>query len=98
MAYFDSSKNRALWEIRLGELRRERAAREAGGGEGLQRDQPVKQVQNPSRVRVTYQQLLKEEAMASEKTSRRGPKAMARAKEGPKLDERAKEARSHEMG
>ena len=29
MAYFDSSKNRALWEIRLGQLRRERAAREA---------------------------------------------------------------------
>ena len=34
MAYFDSSKNRALWEIRLGELKKERAAREAGGGGG----------------------------------------------------------------
>ena len=30
MAYFDSSKNRALWEIRLGELRKARAMRESG--------------------------------------------------------------------
>ena len=30
MAYFDSSKNRALWEIRLGQLRRERELRLQG--------------------------------------------------------------------
>ena len=31
MAYFDSSKNRALWEIRLGQLRKERQLRDQGG-------------------------------------------------------------------
>ena len=66
MAYFDSTKNRALWEIRLAELKKERAAREAGGGAGagLTQNQPQVKTANPTRVRVSYQQLLQEEAKA----------------------------------
>jgi len=76
MAYFDSSKNRALWEIRLKELRAERAAREAGEG----RSTAFREHQataTPSRVRTSYKELLAEEASAA-KTRKRGPAAMER--------------------
>ena len=71
MAYFDSTKNRALWEIRLAELKKERAAREAGGGAGagLTQNQPQVKTANPTRVRVSYQQLLQEEAKALAKAT-----------------------------
>lgn len=94
MGYFDSTKNRALWEIRLTELRKERAAREAGGGAGvgMTQDQPQAKPANPSRVRVTYQQLLREEAQASEKAKKREGRGLER-KIAP---ERQKEAVSNE--
>lgn len=98
MAYFDSSKNRALWEIRLGELKRERAAREAGGSSGPLTNQPVKEAGNPYRVRVTYQELLKKEAEATKKSAGRRPRAMEREKDKSRLSERAKEAAGYEMG
>lgn len=92
MGYFDSSKNRALWEIRLGELRKERAAREAGNAGRMPQSQAERQPVNPSRVRVTYQQLLKAEASASGKEKRRESMALGRER----TPERQKEAGAYE--
>lgn len=92
MAYFDSSKNRALWEIRLTALRKERAAREEGK-EGsdlgqMMQDQPVAEA---SRVHMTYTDLLKEEADAVKKPSKREHAGMEKT-----LESREKEARTYE--
>lgn len=63
MAYFDSSKNRALWEIRLKELRAERAAREAGE-EKIPTRMERGPAPSPVRIPVTYKELLAEELQA----------------------------------
>jgi len=90
MAYFDSSKNRALWEIRLKELRVERAAREAGEGRGtaFKEHQPTA---TPSRVRITYKELLAEEAK-SVQSRKRGPAPMERSRAKENTQERQREA------
>lgn len=77
MAYFDSSKNRALWEIRLGELKKERAAREAGGG-GSVREEAPKEMTGKVRIPISYQELLKREAMESGKKRERAGGEKAR--------------------
>lgn len=64
MAYFDSTKNKALWEIRLGQLRKERAAREAGGGSPAFQEEARNRADSV-RVPISYQELLKREAMES---------------------------------
>ncbi len=93
MAYFDSSKNRALWEIRLGELRKERAAREAGGfGQAFER-QPQKKEPGITRVPISYQELLRQEAMSSEKNKKR-----ERGTNMERGKTRQKEEKAHEMG
>ena len=71
MAYFDSSKNKTLWEIRLGQLRKERAAREAGGGSTAFREQ-APTLADSVRVPISYQELLKREAMESGRKRERG--------------------------
>lgn len=75
MAYFDSSKNRALWEIRLGELRKARAMHESGMSNESFQAETQKEMTSGTRIRMTYQELLKEEAMASEmnRGRERGP-------------------------
>ncbi len=90
MAYFDSSKNRALWDIRLGELRKARAAREAGLTTGIQAADHVEtKTVNPMRVRMTYKELLMEETKATEKKrpvrEREFTKAKEKTHEGPSL-------------
>ncbi len=90
MAYFDSSKNRALWDIRLGELRKARAAREAGETTGIHlTEQTASKTVNPTRVRVTYKELLQEEMKATEKRrpvrEREMTKAKEKTQEGPRL-------------
>ena len=72
MAYFDSSKNKALWEIRLGQLRKERAARLAGGGGTAFKEEAEKNMTGSVRVPISYQELLKREAMESGKKRERG--------------------------
>lgn len=92
MAYFDSTKNRALWEIELTALRKERAAREAGKRGPAPEAAPEKRQMGRAPVRMTYQELLKEEAEASRKSSRReGPSKAA-------VRERQKERTGYEMG
>ncbi len=92
MAYFDSSKNRALWEIRLKELRAERAAREAGEerSTAFKEHQPTA---SPSRVRVSYKELLAEEAKDG-MNRKRGPASMerGRSREKENVQERQREA------
>ncbi|WP_432628121.1 hypothetical protein [Brotaphodocola sp.] len=63
MAYFDSAKNRALWSKELSALKEEKVYREKygytpeAGGKTHQPD-------NPHRVRITYAQLEREEALS----------------------------------
>ncbi len=64
MAYFDSSKNRAKWEIELAALRRERMRRAQGAG-NVQEAKSAAAGQMPMVIRMTYQELLREEAQAS---------------------------------
>ena len=95
MGYFDSSKNRALWEIRLSELRKEREARQAGKTEPIAADVAQKQVKSATRVPISYQELLKQEAMASE-SKRRERGGAERVREKQKIEEHKKEAHAYE--
>lgn len=89
MAYFDSSKNRALWEIRLGQLKKERDAREAGGANEAFREETAKTMGNATRVPISYQELLKREAMESGKMRERT--AGDKAREAARTQERQRE-------
>ena len=96
MGYFDSSKNRALWEIELQNLRKLRAEREAGHHVTVERAaERVKTGREP--VRMTYQELLKEEAAAQKAPKKERQAAKEHAKERV-ASAPAKEARGHEMG
>lgn len=66
MAYFDSPKNRALWEVELKKLRDEKelrstgkssgaatAAKETAAGKGIMADRPT-------RIRTSYKELVEE--------------------------------------
>lgn len=97
MAYFDSSKNRALWEIRLGELRKKRALRESGM-ESTFTEESKQEKTAGTRVRITYEELLKEEAMASEKNKGRERPAREMARERTREPAREREATANEMG
>lgn len=93
MAYFDSQKNRALWEIELQTLRKLRAEREAGIDSSVPvQKESVRQLSGCEPVRMTYQELLKEEALATRKAPKRERPVVEKAKE------RQKEARAYEMG
>lgn len=93
MGYFDSSKNRALWEIELQNLRKLRAERMAGKQVKAEPtvETQIKTQKEP--VRMTYQELLKEETAAAQKKASKKERqnAMEREKES-----RQKEARAYE--
>lgn len=61
MAYLDSQKNRAMWEIRLEGLRKQRADREAGKIPEQKQPEAAAEIQ-PHRRRITYEELLQREA------------------------------------
>ena len=73
MAYFDSAKNRALWQEELSRLTREREKRERGEVPGL-RGKVSKTAGNPLVQRITFAELLREEerALGKEKAKRTG--------------------------
>lgn len=97
MAYFDSSKNRALWEIRLGQLRKERELRLQGDAGDAFKEEADRQMSAGTRIRMTYQELLQEEAMASEKNRKeRGAREMGRDRTRVRAPER--EGMGNEMG
>ncbi len=96
MGYFDSTKNRALWEIELQNLRKLRAERAAG--------KHVEVEQNVSRtltgkepIRMTYRELLKEEAAASQKSPKKERQAAMEVSKEKQKETTKKEARAYEM-
>lgn len=92
MAYFDSTKNRALWEIELQALRKEKAERAAGKVVAPVKHTEAKIGTERLPVRTNYKELLKEEAAASQKTPNKRRPAMEASKNEPQ-----KKARTHEM-
>ncbi len=97
MAYFDSTKNRAKWDIELAALRRERELRRQSGGAAAE---PVQRSTEyaPRIVRMTYQDLLKEEAEASQKEPSRRPAEKVAGREQKKQREMMQnEAAQHEV-
>lgn len=90
MRYFDSPKNRALWERELTVLRRRRAQREAGGYEAPVREELQPARENGCRIRVTYEELLKMEAESME-AERGQRKARPVRKEKERAAERSRE-------
>ncbi|MBO5199416.1 MAG: hypothetical protein J6B85_13030 [Lachnospiraceae bacterium] len=65
MGYFDSPKNRAIWEIELKELKKEKQNRRLAGEEGPRKTsvQAAKE-EIPGRERTSYKELLAEENAA----------------------------------
>ena len=100
MGYFDSTKNRALWEIELQNLRKLRAER-ASGKQVVADQAPARQLSGKAPVRMTYQELLKEEAAAARKSpNKERQMAMEALKEKQKEKQKEpvkKEARVHGM-
>lgn len=95
MAYFDSSKNRALWEIRLAQLRKERDAREAGESQGPVRRPEEPSMAGPVRIPISYQELLRQEAMEAGKRQTKD-RARERAKE--KVQQAAEPSKERQAG
>lgn len=57
MSYFDSPKNKAIWERELRELRKEKREREANGYRPEMRERETAQNQNPFRKKITFLEL-----------------------------------------
>lgn len=98
MAYFDSSKNRALWEIELQGLRKAKADRQAGKTSGeVQKKEAVKEKTGREPVRMNYAALLKEEAAAMKRSPKRERSAIHMEKQVQKSTEKSME-KSAEKG
>ena len=95
MGYFDSTKNRALWEIELQNLRKLRAERASGKHVVVERTS-VRQLPGKEPVRMTYQELLKEEAAATQKSPKKERQAVMEASIEKQRETVKKEARAHE--
>ena len=96
MAYFDSKKNRALWEIELQGLRKEKAERAAGKIPNHMRTTETKSDFSRGVVRTSYKELLREESMASKKASPNLHTQMEQTKKMGASREHQKEGRTHE--
>ena len=95
MGYFDSQKNRALWEIELQNLRKLRAER-AAGKHSTSVHTEVRQLTGREPVRMTYQELLKEEAAATRKAPKKERQAAMEAAKERQKETPKKEARAYE--
>lgn len=97
MGYFDSSKNRALWEIELQNLRKLRAERMAGKQTRPEPEIQTGKAAKREAVRMTYQELLKEETAAMQQKAPKRERQNVMEKEKEKQS-RQKEARAYEKG
>ncbi|MDO4265438.1 MAG: hypothetical protein Q4C63_03110 [Eubacteriales bacterium] len=97
MAYFDSPKNRAIWERRLSELRQEREYRRETGFRPVERSEaPVQTEDTPFRRRISLQELEKQElARMEEKRVRMGERLRTAGKQ-KREDEVSRTARPQE--
>ncbi len=66
MSYFDSPKNRALWDVELKKLREEKTLRSMGKGKGSvsldeseEKNRSI-QADSPYRIRTSYKELVEE--------------------------------------
>lgn len=57
MSYFDSPKNKAIWERELRELRKEKKKREENGYKPEGREVKTEQTKNPFRKKITFLEL-----------------------------------------
>ncbi len=80
MAYFDSPKNRALWEVELNKLREERELRSTGKVSGTKKEDVEEASVNrsipkdrPTRIRTSYKELVEE--ARQEHLAKRGGRA-----------------------
>ena len=94
MAYFDSPKNRALWEIELKKLREEKELRSQNKGADLTRlkEERLQKQAEAVRKKTSYKELVKEEEAArgikrfgAAKTRQLATSLKQPVKEGPKL-------------
>lgn len=94
MAYFDSPKNRVLWEMEMKDLRRQRADFEAGRLDDFAGAKKADRMGAELRKPVTLEQLEREEAAASKSARREAaaPKARDREKTVEKAPERSRDA------
>lgn len=68
MAYFDSPKNKAMWERELNSLRAEKERRANGeypGANRMNEEAKEASMSNPNRVKISYKELLREENQAN---------------------------------
>lgn len=84
MAYFDSPKNRAMWERELQGLRRERENRIINGykpgNQGQQADSP-RENENPFRRRITLAELEQREVQTLGRENGRGGRERTHVRE-----------------
>ena len=95
MGYFDSSKNRALWEIELQNLRKLRAER-ASGKQATAEPAAARVLTGKEPVRMTYKELLKEEATVSQKSPKKERQMAMEASKEKQKETIKKEARAYE--
>lgn len=95
MAYFDSPKNRVMWEVELGKLRKEKEDFAAGRRKDTKEKVKTSRAAEAShRKPVTLEQLEKEEAMESGRKTR-GRKAEPNKKK--ELDMAKEQAKTKEV-
>lgn len=87
MAYFDSPKNRALWEVELTRLREEKELRSTGKSsrgtkaeESMSADQKMA-ADKPTRVRTSYKELVEEARLEHLAKTGKTPKSLTNANE-----------------
>ena len=97
MAYFDSKKNRALWEIELQGLRKEKAERAAGKVPQRLAREEKKNSHDRQAIRTSYKELLREESLAMQKAPKKEHLQRERSKSMEVAKERQKEGMIHDM-
>lgn len=95
MGYFDSSKNRALWDIELQNLKKLREERASGKEVRTENKAAAKTVERQV-VRMTYKELLREEAEATRKAPGKERQAAMEASKERQKEVPKKEARAYE--
>ena len=95
MGYFDSTKNRALWDIELQNLKRLREERASGKEAAAEKKAAVHMAERQV-VRMTYKELLREEAEATRKAPSKERQAAMEASKERQKEVPQKEARAYE--
>lgn len=96
MAYFDSPKNRALWERELAGLKEEKRLRQSGispkGKPEMKKQEEVARVNTPYRTRTSFQELMKEETESLRKSRSERSRSMEHSQSMNKAKEAQKKS------